>query len=58
MTDEFMERFRRASRDPVIVATKAGLFLVDLLLFGSPAHRAWNALCAVQAARYRQILTP
>jgi len=58
MSDEFMGRFRRASRDPVIVATSVGLRLVDLLLFGAPGHWAWNALCRVQAARYRQILTP
>jgi hypothetical protein len=56
MSDDFMRRFRRASWDPIILATSVGLRLVDLLLAGSIANRSWNALCALQARRYRAIL--
>lgn len=56
MSDDFMKRFRRASWDPIIVATSVGLYLVDLLLWGAIADRSWSALCALQARRYRVIL--
>lgn len=56
MPDDFMKRFRRASRDPIIVATSVGLYLVDLLLWGSIANRAGNALCRLQARRYRAVM--
>lgn len=56
MSDDFMKRFRRASWDPIIVATSVGLRLVDLLLWGAIASRAWNALVRLQDRRYRVIL--
>lgn len=56
MSDDFMKRFRRASWDPIILATSVGLYLVDLLLWGAIADRSWNALCGLQARRYRVIL--
>lgn len=56
MPDDFMKRFRRASWDPIIVATSVGLRLVDLLLWGATADRAWNALCRLQARRYRAVM--
>ncbi len=56
MSDDFMQRFRRASWDPIIVATSVGLRLVDLLLWGSIADLASNALVGIQNRRYIAVM--
>lgn len=47
----------RARWDPIVVATRWGMVLVDHLLFGAPSNAAWNWLCARQALRYRELLS-
>lgn len=56
MTDAQISAIRRARWDPVVVATRWGMFLVDHLLFGAISNAAWNSLCALQARRYRDLV--
>jgi hypothetical protein len=56
MSDDFMKRFRRASWDPIILATSVGLRLVDLLLWGSIADLASNELVRIQNRRYMAVM--
>lgn len=53
---QFMRDFERASLDPIIVFARIGHHAVDSLLWGDVSDRAWNALCRLQAWRYRQLL--
>lgn len=57
MRDDFLVRAAAASRDPVVIACKGLMALVDVLLWGRPADLAWNWLCALQNARYRSLLS-
>jgi hypothetical protein len=55
-SDDFLRRFRRAGRDPIVQLCGVGMFLADLLFFGAPAHAVWNWCCERQNARYRQLV--